>query len=420
MENYYHRIMDDVLKDELNAFGGVLLVGPKWCGKTTTAARLAKSIVYMQNPDNKESYIRLAKIQPSLLLEGEKPRLIDEWQMAPELWDAIRFDIDQKGKEGLYILTGSTIVDENSIAHTGAGRITRLLMRTMSLYESNDSNGSISLKELFLGNHDISAISPLSIRDISQLIVRGGWPRTLGKPIKIAKKQISGYCNTIANSDIRSVDGVARDEKKTKAIMRSLARHIGTQAPNTTILSDIKSNNESMSIDTLTDYINTLEKLFVIEDMPAWSPQLRSRTAIRTSNTRHYVDPAIAARMLDAGPDDLLFDLNTMGFLFESLVVRDLRIYSQQINGRVYHYRDRNGLEIDAIITLDNGQWGGIEVKLGHDRIDEGAQNLLKFSQIIDDKKMNKPSFLMVVTGTEFAYKRDDGVLVVPIGCLKH
>jgi len=420
MKNYYHRIMDNILKIELDAFGGVLIVGPKWCGKTTTANQVAKSAIYMQNPEKKENYGQLAKIQPSLILKGEKPRLIDEWQMAPELWDAIRFDIDQKGEEGLYILTGSTVVDESNIAHSGTGRISRLIMRTMTLYESNDSNGAISLSELFIGKHEVSASSDISITDIAKLIVRGGWPNTINKEISIAKRQIAGYCEAIANIDISLVDGVKRDSSRVKSIMRSLARHTANRTTNTTILSDLNTNNENMNIDTLSDYIKALEKLFIVEDLPAWSPQLRSKTTIRTSKTRHFIDPAIAAHMLGASPEDLLFDLETMGFLFESLVVRDLRVYSQQLEGEVYHYRDKNGLEVDAIVSLNNGKWGAVEVKLGHNRIDEGAKNLLKISSLIDDKKMNKPSFLMVITGTQYAYKRKDGVLVVPISCLKY
>jgi len=419
MKNYYIRIMDDVLKEELDAFGAVLVTGPKWCGKTTTAEQLAKSVLYMQQPDKKEGYLELAKLQPSLLLQGDAPRLIDEWQMAPELWDAIRFDIDQKGTEGIYILTGSTVVDESKISHSGTGRISRLLMRTMSLFESKDSNGTVSLGDLFAGKTDIGSKSSLTINDIAKLIVRGGFPNSLNKSEKIVNRQIAGYCDVVANYDISSVDGVRRDSKRTKTIMKSYARHIGTQASNSTILADIKSNNETMELKTLASYLLALEKLFVIEDLPAWSPQLRSKTAIRTSHTRHFIDPAIAVRMLDANSEDLLFDLKTMGFLFESLVVRDLRIYSQTIDGSIFHYRDKTGLEADAIIHLSNGRWGAIEVKLGQERVEEGAKNLLKLSSKIDDSKMNKPSFLAVITGSEFAYKRDDGVLVIPIGCLK-
>jgi len=411
--------MDDVLKEELEAFGAVLITGPKWCGKTTTAKQLAKSVLYMQQPDEKQNNLQLAQVQPSLLLKGEKPRLIDEWQMAPQLWDAIRFDVDQQSTEGIYILTGSTVVDESKISHSGAGRISRLTMRTMSSFESNDSNGTVSLSDLFEGNHNIGAQSNLGLIDIANLVVRGGWPSTINKSQKIAMKQIAGYCNTIANSDIGEVDGVRRDEGKTLAIMKSFSRHIATQASMATILKDIKSNDETMDIDTLSDYLKALEKLFVVEDLTSWSPKLRSKTAIRSSNTRHFTDPAIAARMLNASSRDLIQDLNTFGFLFESLVVRDLRIYSQSLQGKVFHYRDKTGLEADAIIHLDNGDWAAVEVKLGQHRIDEGATNLLKLEKKINTDKMGKPSFLAVITGTKYAYRREDGVLVIPIGCLR-
>lgn len=419
MSKYYKRIMDDVLNEELEAFGAVLITGPKWCGKTTTAKQIAKSVLYMQQPDEKQNNLQLAQVQPSLLLNGEKPRLIDEWQMAPQLWDAIRFDVDQKSTEGLYILTGSTVVDESKISHSGAGRISRLTMRTMSLFESKDSNGAVSLGDLFKGEDNIGAQSDLGLTDIADLVVRGGWPNTINKSKKTVMKQIAGYCNTIANSDIGEVDGIKRDEGKTLAILRSFSRHIATQASMTTILKDIKANNETMDIDTLSDYLKALEKLFVVEDLTAWSPLLRSKTAIRTSNTRHFTDPAIAAKMLNASPKDLILDLKTFGFLFESLVVRDLRIYAQSLEGRVFHYRDKTGLEADAIIHLDNGDWGAIEVKLGQNRIDEGAENLLKLEKKIDTDKMSKPTFLAVITGTKYAYKREDGVLVIPIGCLR-
>ena len=417
MKKYMKRIIDEVLIEELEAFGGVLIAGPKWCGKTTSASQIAKSSLFMHDEDNRESNIQMAKIKPSILLKGENPRLIDEWQIAPELWDAIRFDIDKKGKEGLFILTGSTIVDESKIMHSGAGRISRLLMRTMSLYESGDSNGTISLSELFEGKEDISAQADIDIEDMANILVKGGWPNSVGKKTKVAIRQISGYCESIVNSEVKTVDGVNRDPSKTRNILRVFSRHISTQATYTTMLDDLKSNNETMNINTVKNYIDALEKLYVIEDLPAWSPKLRSKTAIRTSPTRHFIDPAIAARMLDAYPEDLLRDLNTFGLLFESLVIRDLRIYSQLLNGKVYHYRDKTNLEVDAVIHLDNGEWAAIEVKLGSNQIDIAAENLLKFSEKVDLKK--GPSFLAIVTSTKYAYKREDGVLVIPIGCLR-
>jgi len=420
MNEYINRIMDKVIKYELEAFGAVLITGPKWCGKTTTARQIAKSVLYMQHPDKKESYITLAGIQPSKLLEGEKPRLIDEWQMAPQLWDAVRFDVDMKNKTGLYILTGSTTIDESEISHSGAGRISRIKMRTMSLFESLESNGSVGLEDLFDGNNEVDGISTLSIEDIANLIIRGGWPGNLEKPLKAAMRSVEGYCDIIATSEIKTVDGVKRNEETTKSILRSLARHTSSTASDATILSDVKVNNSSIHRNTLSDYLNALKKLFVIDDLKAWSPKLRSKTIIRTSNKRHLIDPAIAANMLNASPEDLIYDMNTFGLLFESLVVRDLRIYSQAIGGTVFHYRDNTGLEADAVIHLDDGRWGLIEVKLGENLIDEAAENLKKLRDRIDTNMLNEPSFLMIITGTGYAYKRKDGVLVVPIGCLKY
>ena len=416
MREYLKRTIDNVLKEELEAFGAVLITGPKWCGKTTTAFQIAKSTLFMHDPNLKDNLIELAKLNVNELLKGDKPRLIDEWQSAPELWDAIRFDIDQKGEEGLYILTGSTIVDESKISHSGAGRISRLNMRTMSLYETSHSNGAISLANLFDGEHNISSQSKLGLEEYIDLIIRGGWPNTIKKSLNIAIRQIKGYVDIVCKSDIREIDGVQRDEIKTKAILKSLSRHISTSAADTTILADLKENDISMDIDTLRDYINVLKKLYIIEDLPAWSTKLRSKSVIRLKNTRHFVDPAIGASLLNANKKNLLGDLNTLGFLFESLVIRDLRIYSQYIDGNVSHYRDSSGLEADAVIQLDDGRWGAIEVKLGLQHVDDAARNLIKLEKLVEK---NKPTFLAVITGTKYAYKREDGVLVIPIGCLR-
>ncbi len=416
MKEYLKRTIDDVLKEELEAFGAVLITGPKWCGKTTTAFQIAKSTLFMHDPNLKDNLIELAKLNVNELLKGDKPRLIDEWQSAPELWDAIRFDIDQKGEEGLYILTGSTIVDESKISHSGAGRISRLNMRTMSLYETSHSNGAISLSNLFDGEHNISSQSKLGLEEYIDLIIRGGWPNTINKSLNIAIRQIKGYVDIVCKSDIREIDGVQRDEIKTKAILKSLSRHISTSAAYTTILADLKENDISMDIDTLRNYINVLKKLYIIEDLPAWSTKLRSKSVIRLKNKRHFVDPAIGASLLNANRKNLLGDLNTLGFLFESLVIRDLRIYSQYIDGNVSHYRDSSGLEADAVIQLDDGRWGAIEVKLGLQHVDDAARNLIKLEKLV---KKNKPTFLAVITGTKYAYKREDGVLVIPIGCLR-
>lgn len=420
MKTYYPRIADKILKEELEAFGAVLINGPKWCGKTTTAKQIAKSVINMQDPNNKANYLKTVKIEPLILLQGDKPRLIDEWQEAPELWDAIRYDIDEKQQEGLYILTGSSKIDEAKISHSGVGRISKMTMRTLSLYESNDSNGSISLQDLFNGISYKMAKSELSIKNIAEIIVRGGWPNSIDKDLKIASRQIAGYIDSIVKSEIKTIDGVERDEAKTLAVLKSLARHTSTQASDAKIISDVEVNHFSIHRNTLSDYLKVLRDLYVIEDLPAWSPKLRSKTTMRTANTRHFSDPAFAASLLNASPDDLLRDVETFGLLFESLVVRDLRIYTDYTGGYVYHYRDKTGLEADAIIHLNDGRWAGIEVKLGSHDIDNAAKNLIELSNRVDSSKSNGPVFLMIITGTEFAYVREDGVYVVPIGCLKH
>ncbi|MCL2890988.1 MAG: DUF4143 domain-containing protein [Methanomassiliicoccaceae archaeon] len=418
---YRARMVDDQLKEELDAFGAVVVVGPKWCGKTTTAKRPAKSIIYMQDPKKRKTYLRMAELDPSNLLEGLNPRLIDEWQTAPQLWDAVRFDVDMRNEQGLYILTGSTSIDEKKIVHSGAGRIARMRMRTMSLHEYGYSSGDVSVGALFSSAGKINGHSEHSIGDIAKAIVRGGWPSSAGKSDQIAYRQVAGYCETMLESDISTVDDKKRDPQKMRAILRSLSRNISTSATNTTILSDITSGGDGgMHINTLEDYLSALRKLYVIEDLFAWSPKLRSKTAIRTTETRHLTDPAIAAYFLGATPKDLEFDPETFGLLFESLCIRDLRIYAQSLGGEVYHYRDRDELEADAIIHLHDGRWCAIEIKLGENEIDDAAKNLKKLRDKVDAEKMNAPSFLAVITGTEFAYTRDDGVHVIPIFCLKN
>ncbi len=420
MKKYYPRIMDKVIENEMKAFGGVLINGPKWCGKTTTAKQHAQSVLNMQDPAQKKNYLATAKINPAILLQGETPRLIDEWQLAPELWDSIRQSIDEKQREGLYILTGSSKVDASKISHSGIGRISRLLMRTMSLYESNDSNGSVRLSDLFDGKGFEMAQSQLSILDIATRIVRGGWPSSLDKNLAIARKQVAGYINTIAQSEIQTVDGVERDSAKTFAVLKSLARHTATQASDAVIIEDVAHNYASIHRNTFSDYLKALRDLYIIEDLPAWSPKLRSKTTIRTAHTRHFIDPAFAASLLDASPDDLMRDIETFGLLFESLVIRDLRIYTDYLGGSISHYRDKTGLEADAIIHLNDGRWAAVEVKLGSHDIDAAAEHLIRLKNKVDSPKSGGPAFLLVVTGSEFGYQRDDGVYVVPIGCLRH
>lgn len=419
MKKYLPRLVDELLKQELEAFGAVLITGPKWCGKTTTGLNQAKSSLFLQNPDEREQNLRLADIKPSLLLEGENPRLIDEWQDAPQLWDSVRFSVDQRGETGLYILTGSTSVNQTLIAHSGTGRISRLKMRTMSLFESGDSNGEVRISQLLHGNN-VAGKSTHTIENIANLIVGGGWPASVGRSLEVKQRQVAGYCKSIINTEINSADGISRNSEKVQHVLRSYSRNISSQASIQTITSDVTNNFESINRKTVSEYIDALKEIFVIEDLQAWSPRLRSKTVISTSPTRHFVDPAIAAYFLDANSEDLINDLETMGLLFESLVIRDLRIYTESLGGKVYHYRDHSGQEADAILHFKNGQWAAIEVKLGNRAIDEGAESLKKLAEKIDKNSMKLPSFLAVISGTGYAYKREDGVYVIPVGCLRN
>ena len=428
MKSYKKRIADRLLKEKLGYMGAVLIKGAKWCGKTTTAEQIAGSVLYVDEPSKKSQNQSLAKINPNLLLEGKTPRLLDEWQVAPELWDAVRFEVDHRDNGvGQFILTGSAAPlnnnDKEKISHSGTGRIAWLIMRPMTLYESGESNGTVSIKDdLFANNSSLAAINNLKLWDIAWLMCRGGWPGASmidsDKALKIADE----YIAAITNIDISRVDNVKRSPEFTKRLMRSYARHQSTQASIATIYDDIVSHdNESLSQDTITSYINALKQLYVIEDVLAWNPNLRSKTAIRTSDTRYYTDPSLATASLGIGPKDLINDLKTMGLIFESLVIRDLRVYAEANNGQLYHYRDKSGLECDAVIFLKDGTYGLIEIKIGgEESIKEGSETLKRLSEKIDTDKMNIPSFLAVVTGVgDYAYKREDGIFVVPIGCLK-
>jgi predicted AAA+ superfamily ATPase len=421
---YKVRIADQLLAEKLEAMGAVLIEGPKACGKTKTAEQHAKSVLYMDDPSKKDQYKQLAQTNISYLLKGEKPRLIDEWQSVLQFWDAIRFNVDHSEGDGHYMLTGSAVpADLSQIEHTGTGRFGWLTMRPMSLWESEESNGEISLSSLFNTSEQIGAENPLTIEALTFAVCRGGWPKSLEKGNeKAALMQAKEYFKAICNNDISRVDGITRNSERTKRIMRSYARHQGTQASIPTILADIASNEtEEISDETIASYLSALRKIFVIEDMPAWNPNLRSKAAIRTSDTRYFVDPSIATSALGLGPNDLINDLNTFGLLFETLCVRDLRVYADALDGTVYHYRDKNGLECDAVIHLDNGSFGLIEIKLGGNKlIEEGAATLNALANIIDTTRMKSPAFKMVLIGVgEYAYKREDGVLVVPIGCLR-
>ena len=378
----------------------------------------------MDEPRNREANIQMAEIDPGQLLKGDTPRLIDEWQIAPKLWDATRYEVDTRGKEGQFILTGSAVpVESEEITHSGTGRFTWLLMRPMSLYESGDSTGEVSLQNLFERPDRIAGTNDFDIDRLAFLICRGGWPHAVGMKEKPALLQAEDYYEAVIKSDINRADGVSKNPERVKRLMRSFARNQGTQISNTMLRDDIISNDtESLNEDTIASYINALKNIFVVEDMAAWNPNLRSKTSIRTSETRYYVDPSIAVAALGIGPKDLTNDLNTMGLLFETLCVRDLRVYAESIGGTVLHYRDKSGLECDTVIHLKNGRYGLAEIKLGGQKlIEEGVKNLQSLSNKIDTSKMPAPSFLMIIIGIgEFAYRREDGIFIVPIGCLKN
>ena len=424
LKKYRKRIADDILKRKLEGKGAVLIEGPKWCGKTTTAEQFAASVLYMDDPEKKEQNIAMSELSPKRLLSGDTPRLIDEWQLAPKLWDAIRFEVDHRSKLGQFILTGSAVpADTTEITHSGTGRFTWLTMRPMSLYESGDSTGEVSLENLFEGTKDIEGDSNLSIDRLAFLVCRGGWPQSVDMRDEIALDQAFDYYDAVVHSDINRADGVQKNAEKVKRLMRSYARNQGAQVPNTVLSQDISTNEDTpISEETVASYVDALRKIFVVEDMPAWNPNLRSKTAIRSSDTRYYIDPSIAAAALGIGPNDLINDLNTFGFMFETLCVRDLRIFADSLGSEVYHYRDKDGQECDAVIHLRNGKYSLIEIKLGGSKlIEDGAKSLKAMKDKIDTDKMNAPSFLKVLTGTgDFAYCRKDGVYVVPIGCLKN
>lgn len=427
---YLKRIADGELKLRLEAFGAVQIKGPKWCGKTTTAEMQAKSVVKMQNPDTREGYMTTARTKPSLLLKGDTPRLIDEWQVAPVLWDAVRHAVDERRQKGQFILTGSTTVDNEEIMHTGTGRISSIAMYPMSLYESQESNGKISLRELFDNKDlDIDGItSGLSIERLIFAACRGGWPASLDNISDKAKLLIANdYVNIVCEEDVSKVDKRERNPSLARLIMRSYARNLCTLAKKTSMLADVSIEMENTAMSTFNDYVNALEKLFVIEDIEAWNPAIRSKTVIRSGKKRCFTDPSIAVAILGASPQSLEVDLNTFGFIYECLCMRDLKIYSQGLGGHLSYYHDRSGLEADAVLHLNDGRYALIECKLGSDRIEEAARHLLKLKQLIQTKNeeekqtpLRLPDLLIVLTGGELAYTREDGVKIIPIGCLKN
>lgn len=423
MRTYKFRIADDLLQARLRRKGAVLIEGPKWCGKTTTAEQHAASILYMADPQKRKQNLQAAKMNAGSILNGAVPRLIDEWQIAPTLWDSVRFEVDQRNEVGQFILTGSSVPPKSDeIYHSGTGRFAKLLMRPMSLFESGESSGSVKLQDLFQHSDSIEGENKIDITELAYLICRGGWPGALSLSREDALGQAFDYYDLVCDSDVSRVDDVARNAQRVRLLMRSYARHQGSMATVGTILSDMKANEASdLSDNTIYDYIKVLKKIFVIEDMPAWNPNLRSKTAIRTSDNRYFIDPSIATAALGIGPNDLIDDLETMGLFFETLAVRDLRVYADALDGQVYHYRDKSGLECDTVLHLRNGSYGLIEIKLGgDDLIESGAKSLKALSEAIDTTRMHQPSFMMVLTGIgDFPYRRDDDVWVVPIGCLR-
>ena len=426
MKNYRRRIMDTLLEKKLQAKGAVLIEGPKWCGKTTTAEEIATSKIMLAKPDIKEHFKSLLEIDTDAALAGETPMLIDEWQTVPKLWDAVRYTVDHRHAMGQFILTGSAVPDkdaEKEREHSGTGRFAWLTMRPMTLFESGESNGTVSLGELFIAPDKILQKNDLKLSDIAFLICRGGWPIAIGLPEEAALEQAFDYYDAVTKEDVTNVDGIKRSSERVQRLMRAYARHQGTQAPIATLKEDLKNNDTTtLDEDTISSYLDALRKIFVVEDMPAWNPNLRSKTAIRTTDTRYFVDPSIATAALGLGPTDLMNDLNSMGFFFEAMCVRDLRVFTEALNGKVYHYRDKSGLECDAVVHLRNGQYGLIEIKLGGDSlIKEGAETLNELANQIDTTRMKSPAFKMILTATgEYAYRRpEDGIYVVPIGCLR-
>ena len=426
MKNYKRRILDSLLEKKLQAKGAVLIEGPKWCGKTTTAEEIAASKIMLAKPDIKDHFKSLLEIDSDAALTGDTPMLIDEWQTVPKLWDAVRYTVDHRHAMGQFILTGSAVPNqeaEKEREHSGTGRFAWLTMRPMTLFESGESNGTVSLGELFTAPEKILQKNGLKLSDIAFLICRGGWPIAIGLPEEAALEQAFDYYDAVTKEDVTNVDGIKRSSERVQRLMRAYARHQGTQVPIATLKEDLKNNDTTtLDEDTISSYLDALRKIFVVEEMPAWNPNLRSKTAIRTTDTRYFVDPSIATAALGLGPTDLMNDLNSMGFFFEAMCVRDLRVFAEALNGKVYHYRDKSGLECDAVVHLRNGQYGLIEIKLGGDSlIKDGATTLNALEEQIDTTRMKSPAFKMILTATgEYAYRRtEDGIYVVPIGCLK-
>ena len=418
IDNYRTRVADRLIDDALHRAGAVQIVGPKWCGKTTTAQRFAAQSICFQDPDQRAAYQRIAAEQPSLLLRGEKPLLLDEWQDAPQMWDAARVAIDREPAMGQFILTGSTVSTSDEIRHSGTGRFARVVMRTMSLFESGDSSGEVSLQSI-LDADEIYAMSDTKLEGITRLIARGGWPVSVTQNDEYGQARAKDYVESIIESDISRVDGVEKNPKRVRLLMRSLARNESTQASMTTLAADMAADESTLSTNTIGVYLTALRRLYVIEDQEAWPLAVRSKTAIRTSATRRYCDPSIPAALLDLTPAKMVVDFDTFGLLFESLCVRDVRVYAQALGASVYHYHDGRGLEADAIIEFPDGRWGAVEVKLQSVNEDKAAESLLAVKRLVRSQHGGPASFLMILTSSGIARRRPDGVYVVPITCLK-
>lgn len=420
---YIKRIIDEEIQEKLSYTGAILIKGPKWCGKTTSAKQYAKSVLEMQNPDLQDNYIELANTRPSLLLEGDKPRLIDEWQLAPKLWNAIRYSVDNIGEPNQYILTGSATPKEDASMHSGVGRFAFVTMKPMTLYESSDSNGKISLSDLLVGKRDVDGIkTDLTYEKLAYVLCRGGWPNALKLPEKQALMIAKNYIDVLCDSDISRIDGIKRDPGLARAILKAYARQVSTINSNQSLFEDIKANYSDVSDKTIMDYLNVFKRLYIIEEIEAWSPNIRSKTAIRTSPKKSMIDPSLAVAALGCSEKDIMMDIRTYGLLFENLVNRDLSVYVNSLGGTLKHYRDRYDLECDNIIHFPDGRYALIETKLGGTRIKEAEEHLLTLRNLILDNetKIGEPEFMMVITGTDMAYTTEKGILVVPIGCLKN
>lgn len=427
--DYLPRIADKVLKSRLNAFGAVLIEGPKWCGKTTTAMQQARSVIRLQDPDMREAYMATAQARPSNLLRGEAPELIDEWQDAPVLWDAVRVAVDDRQKTGQFILTGSNSVDSEQIRHSGTGRIARIRMLPMSLFESGESTGEVSLGQLFAAkDYQLGGeISPMTVNDIIFAACRGGWPASLVATDRAARLSVAQvYVEGVLAEDISRIDKVRRDPATAEAILRSYARNVSTLAKKSSMIKDVIAITETCSPNTFDDYVDALTRLFVIQDIDAWSPAVRSASAIRRGKKRGFVDPSIPIAILGLSPEMLEVDLKTFGFLFECMCIRDLRAYSQALGGKMSYYHDRYDLEADGVLHLSDGRYALLEFKLGSEEIEKGAAHLLEIKQLINEYNnkekqilIREPDLLMVITAGPMAYTRPDGVHVVPLACLR-